>query len=60
MIQRTLKWLLLCTEGGITMVAMFFAQRIIFGMSQYKTVPMSLHQQVDAILIESGVGFLID
>ncbi|PYY27770.1 MULTISPECIES: hypothetical protein [Paenibacillus] len=42
------------------MVAMFFAQRIIFGMSQYKTVPMSLHQQVDAILIESGVGFLID
>ncbi|MFJ2044512.1 hypothetical protein ACIOBL_12945 [Paenibacillus taichungensis] len=42
------------------MVAMFFAQRIIFGTTEYKVVPMTLREQVDAILIESGVEFLIE
>ncbi|MEC0125360.1 hypothetical protein [Paenibacillus pabuli] len=42
------------------MVAMFFAQRIIFGTTEYKTVPISLRKEVDIILTESGVEFLID
>ncbi len=60
MIQRLLFWLLLRLEGGDTMVAMFFAQRIIFGTTEYKTVPISLRKEVDIILTESGVEFLID
>ncbi|CAI6023762.1 hypothetical protein PAECIP112173_00355 [Paenibacillus sp. JJ-100] len=42
------------------MVAMFFAQRIIFGITEYKVVPATLREQVDAILTESGVEFLIE
>ncbi|WP_261313625.1 hypothetical protein [Paenibacillus sp. DR312] len=42
------------------MVAMFFAQRIIFGTTEYKSVPTSLRAQVDVILTESGVEFLIE
>ncbi|WP_285856160.1 hypothetical protein [Paenibacillus illinoisensis] len=42
------------------MVAMFFAQRIIFGTTEYKAVPVSLREQVDTILTESGVEFLIE
>lgn len=60
MIRRILFWLLLRTEGGDTMVAMFFAQRIIFGITEYKVVPATLREQVDAILTESGVEFLIE
>lgn len=57
MIQRLLFWILLRLEGGDTMVAMFFAQRIIFGTTEYKTVPTSLRAQVDAILTEVELNF---
>ncbi|WP_339273606.1 hypothetical protein MKY59_20960 [Paenibacillus sp. FSL W8-0426] len=60
MIQRVLFWLLLRLEGGETMVAMFFAQRIILGKTEYKVVPESLREQVDEILIDSGVEFMIE
>ncbi|MEK3824418.1 MULTISPECIES: hypothetical protein [Paenibacillus] len=42
------------------MVAMFFAQRIILGKTEYKAVPESLRGQVNEILIESGVEFMIE
>lgn len=42
------------------MVAMFFSQHIIFGITEYKTATASLREQVGAILIESGVEFLIE
>ncbi len=60
MIRCILFRLLLRLEGGETMVAMFFAQRIILGKTEYKAVPESLRGQVNEILIESGVEFMIE
>lgn len=59
MIRRFLFWLLLSLEGGDTMVAMFFAQRVILGKTEYRTIPPTLRDQVNEILIDSGVEFLI-
>lgn len=50
--------LILLFEGGETMMAMFFAQRVILEKTAFKDVPSTLKPQVKEILEESGLGFL--
>lgn len=57
---RFLFWLLLKLEGGEVMMAMFFAQRVILGKTAYNEVPVSLQPGVKDILVDSGLGFLIE
>ncbi len=40
-------------------MAMFFAQRVILGKTEYKDVPAKLKEQVKEILIESGLEELV-
>lgn len=42
------------------MMAMFFAQRVILGKTEYKDVPAKLKEQVKEILIESGLEKLVE
>jgi len=44
--------------GGETMMAMFFAQRVILEKTAYKDVPSTLKPTVKEILEDSGLGFL--
>lgn len=37
------------------MMAMFFAQRVILGKTEFKDVPVALKEQVRAILADSGM-----
>lgn len=60
MITRFLFWLLLHLEGGDTMMAMFFAQRVILGKTAYSEVPTTLQAGVKEILVDSGLGFLAE
>lgn len=60
MITRFLLWLLLHLEGGDTMMAMFFAQRVILEKTKYSEVPSSLQAGVKEILEDSGLGFLVE
>lgn len=60
MITRFLFWLLFQLEGGDTMMAMFFAQRVILGKTAYSEVPITLQPRVKDILVESGLEFLIE
>lgn len=60
MITRFLFWLLLKLEGGDTMMAMFFAQRVILGKTAFSEVPTTLQPGVKDILVESGLDFLIE
>lgn len=60
MITRFLFWVLLRLEGGDTMMAMFFAQRVILGKTEYKDVPSTLQEGVKEILEDSRLGFLVD
>jgi len=61
MITRFLLWLLLKFEGGDgTMMAMFFAQRVILGKTAWSEVPSTLQPGVREILVDSGLEFLID
>lgn len=60
MITRFLFWLLLKLEGGDTMMAMFFAQRVILGKTAFSEVPTTLQPGVKDILVESGLEFLIE
>lgn len=60
MIARFLFWLLLRLEGGETMMAMFFAQRVILGKTEWKDVPPTLQEGVKEILVDSGLGFLVE
>lgn len=51
-------------EGGVEMMAMFFAQRIILGKLTWAELKTRLRtspliEEVRTILIESGVEFLI-
>lgn len=39
------------------MIAMFFAQRVILGKTQYNEVPASLQPGVKEILEDSGLAF---
>lgn len=58
MIRRFITWLFL--KGGDTdMMAMFFAQRVILGKTEYKAVPTTLKPDVKEILTDSGLEFLI-
>lgn len=47
-------------KGDLTMMAMFFAQRVILGKTKFKDVPRQLKETVREILIDSGLEFLID
>ena len=46
---------LIVGEGGLLMMAMFFAQRVILGKTEFKDVPAKLKEQVREILIDSGL-----
>lgn len=41
------------------MMAMFFAQRVILGKTQFDEVPKKLQKQVAEILIDSGLPELV-
>lgn len=41
------------------MMAMFFAQRVILGKTEYRNVPAKLKEQVKELLIDSGLPELV-
>lgn len=45
--------------GGIIMMAMFFAQRVILGKTDFDEVPKALKQSVAEILLDSGLPELV-
>ena len=46
-------------KGGVEMMAMLWAQKIILGKKTFADVPAKLKDQVAEILIESGLEELI-
>ncbi len=54
-------WLLnvILGKGGVDMMAMFFAQRVILGKTAFDAVPKLLKAQVAEILIDSGLPELV-
>lgn len=58
--MRFLKWAILYFKGGEIMMAMFFAQRVILGKTQYSEVPTTLQPGVKEILEESGLRSLAE
>nr|DAZ21718.1 MAG TPA: hypothetical protein [Caudoviricetes sp.] len=42
------------------MMAMFFAQRVILGKTEFKNVPAKLKPQVKELLVESGLPELAE
>lgn len=42
-------------KGGELMMAMFFAQRVILGKTEFADVPAKLKEQVREILMDSGL-----
>ncbi len=58
--MRFFQWILLYLKGGETMMAMFFAQRVILGKTAFNEVPSTLQPGVREILEDSGVGFLAE
>ena len=46
-------------ERLIIMMAMFFAQRVILGKTEFDAVPKALKKQVAEILIDSGLPELV-
>lgn len=46
-------------KGGVEMMAMLWAQKIILGKKTFAEVPAKLKEQVKEILIESGLEKLI-
>lgn len=58
--MRFFQWILLYLRGGETMMAMFFAQRVILGKTAFSEVPTTLQPGVKEILEDSGVGFLAE
>jgi hypothetical protein len=61
MIIKLLIWLLIkiLKDGGI-MMAMFFAQRVILGKTDYRDVPETLKPGVKEILVDSGLEYLAE
>lgn len=65
--MRNLIWSLFIdiflSKGGKTMMAMFFAQRVILGKADWGTdrtsVPKALRHQVAEILLDSGLPELV-
>lgn len=64
-IQQFVYKIQLCTlilfskEGGVTMMAMLWAQQIMLGKKTYEQVPRLLKEKVKEILIDSGMEELI-
>ena len=46
-------------KDGITMMAMFFAQRVILGKTTFEQVPKALKKGVAEVLIDSGLPELV-
>ncbi len=46
-------------ERLVIMMAMFFAQRVILGKTEFDAVPKALKKQVAEILIDSGLPELV-
>lgn len=46
-------------ERLVIMMAMFFAQRVILGKTEFDAVPKALKKQVSEILIDSGLPELV-
>lgn len=60
--MRGLIWSLvirLTTKGGVSMMAMFFAQRVILGKTEFDAVPKALKKGVAEVLIDSGLPELV-
>ena len=49
---------ILIGKGGVVVMAMFFAQRVILGKTEYAQVPATLKAQVKTLLEESGLDDL--
>ena len=47
-------------KKGETMMAMFFAQRVILGKTAYKDVPAKLKDQVKELLVDAGLPELVE
>ena len=47
-------------KEGETMMAMFFAQRVILGKTAYKDVPTKLKDQVKELLVDAGLPELVE
>ena len=61
MMQALRLWLLrlILEKGGVLVMAMFFAQRVILGKTAYADVPSLLKPQVKELLEDSGLGELV-
>lgn len=46
-------------KGERTMMAMFFAQRVILGKTEFKDVPKALKKGCADVLLESGLPELV-
>lgn len=46
-------------ERLVIMMAMFFAQRVILGKTEFNAVPKALKKQVAEILIDSGLPEMV-
>lgn len=60
--MRELLWTLfinILSKGGRTMMAMFFAQRVILGKTEFADVPKALKQGTAEVLIDSGLPELV-
>lgn len=53
-------FLLFLGKEGELMMAMFFAQRVILGKTEFKDVPAKLKEQVKELLVESGLPELAE
>ena len=61
--MRDIFWglfLLFLGEGGEIMMALFFAQRVILGKTEFKNVPAKLKSQVKELLVDSGLPELAE
>lgn len=57
---RVVLYLYFLLEGGVEMMAMLFAQRVILGKTEFSAVPAKLQAQVAEILItECGLPELV-
>jgi hypothetical protein len=52
--------LMLTGKESETMMAMFFAQRVILGKTAYKDVPAKLKDQVKELLVDAGLPELVE
>lgn len=50
--------LLAMGKGGETVMAMFFAQRVILGKTRFADVPAKLKEQVRELLCDAGLSEL--